>query len=121
MSFLRFIAAYIVAATCHPPVRVSRGCGAVLLTSVLAATMPAALVQAQPIQAQSSGTVVRVIPGSGKVAIRHPAISKLDLPAMTLVYHLDPALLAGIKAGDKVDFTAERRDGQYRIVALEKQ
>ncbi|WP_322998725.1 copper-binding protein [Castellaniella sp.] len=81
---------------------------------------PLAAAQAQPVQAQASGQVVRVDAAAGKIAIRHGAISKLDLPAMTLVYHLDPALLRGIAAGDTVDFTAQRASGQYQITALKK-
>ncbi|WP_298019345.1 copper-binding protein [uncultured Castellaniella sp.] len=103
-----------------------RGAGpGILLSAAVAA--PAALVwpapavaQAQPVQAQASGQVVRVDAAAGKIAIRHGAISKLDIPAMTLVYHLDPALLRGIAAGDSVNFTATRVQGQYRILALEK-
>jgi len=98
--------------------------GAALSLALIALPMAAALVpsvaQAQAVQAQASGQVVRVDAGAGKIAIRHGAIRKLDLPAMTLVYHTDPALLAGIAAGDTVDFTAERVGGQYRIVELEK-
>lgn len=77
--------------------------------------------QTQPVQAQASGQVVRVDAVAGKIAIRHGAISKLDLPAMTLVYHADPALLSGIAVGDSVDFTAQRAGGQYQITALQKQ
>ncbi|MGB6006692.1 copper-binding protein [Castellaniella sp.] len=101
-----------------------RGAGPGILLSAVA---PAALVwpalavaQAKPVQAQASGQVVRVDAAAGKIAIRHGAISKLDIPAMTLVYHLDPALLRGIAVGDSVNFTATRSQGQYRIVALDK-
>lgn len=86
-----------------------------------AALLPVAQVQAaQPVQAQASGQVVRVNLDQGKIAIKHGAIGKLDLPAMTLVYHVDPALLRGIAVGDAVSFTAERANGQYRLVELEK-
>ena len=102
-----------------------RGSAPAVLLSAAAA--PVALVwpapafaQAQPVQAQASGQVVRVDAAAGKIAIKHDAISKLDIPAMTLVYHLDPALLRGIAVGDSVNFTATRDQGQYRIVALEK-
>ncbi|MGX5658802.1 copper-binding protein [Castellaniella ginsengisoli] len=93
-----------------------------LRSGVLAAALavPGIVSAAAPVQAQASGEVVRVNPGAGKIAIRHGAIDKLDLPAMTLVYHIDPALLAGISVGDKVEFTAERAGGQYRIVELRK-
>ncbi|MGB3835621.1 copper-binding protein [Castellaniella sp.] len=121
MSFLRFIVVSLMAAARRWPVGLPQKGGAALLVSILAVGVPVAVVQAQSVQAQASGTVVRVTPDKGKIAIRHSAISKLDLPAMTLVYHLDPALLAGVQNGDKVDFTAERRNGQYWVVKLEKQ
>ncbi len=94
----------------------------VLRSGVLAAALavPAIVSAAPPVQAQASGQVVRVDARAGKIAIRHGAIGKLDLPAMTLVYHVDPALLAGIAVGDRVEFTAERAGGQYRIVELKK-
>lgn len=88
--------------------------------AAVAVAMPAMAAAAQPVQAHAQGTVVRVDAAKGKIAIRHGAISALDLPAMTLVYHIAPALLQGISAGDRVSFTAERADGQYRIVDLKK-
>ncbi|CUJ17717.1 copper-binding protein [Achromobacter sp. 2789STDY5608621] len=69
-------------------------------------------------QAEASGEVRRVDPAAGKVTIKHDAIAALDLPAMTLVYQADPSLLAKIKAGDKVRFTAERKDGKYVVTAI---
>ncbi|MFA5664478.1 copper-binding protein [Castellaniella sp.] len=89
--------------------------------ALLAATgLAAQVVVAQPVQAQASGKVVRVDVAKGKIAIQHGAIAALELPAMTLVYQIDPALLAGVSAGDTVKFTAERNDKQYRIVQLGK-
>ncbi|MGB3424658.1 MAG: copper-binding protein [Castellaniella sp.] len=93
--------------------------GALVLAAASIWSPPAAA-QAAPVQASASGEVVRVNATDGKIAIRHGAIGKLDLPAMTLVYHTDPVLLAGIAVGDKVSFTAERTGGQYRIVELKK-
>jgi len=71
-------------------------------------------------EASASGEVRRVDPAAGKITLKHDAISGLELPAMTLVYRIDPALLAGIKPGDKVSFTAERRDGKYVVTKLSK-
>lgn len=90
----------------------------VLAAAAMAVSMVATA--AQPVQAHAQGTVVRVNAAQGKIAIRHGEISALDLPAMTLVYHIDPALLRGVAAGDSVSFTAERAGGQYRIVDLKK-
>ena len=89
--------------------------------SVLAA---AAVLTAAPLMAQqasASGEVRRVDQAAGKVTIKHGAIAALKLPAMTLVYLAEPAsLLAGIQAGDKVRFTAVRKDGQYLVTAISK-
>ncbi|KCV61299.1 copper binding periplasmic protein CusF [Bordetella bronchiseptica 99-R-0433] len=71
-------------------------------------------------QADATGEVRRVDAAAGKVSIKHDAISALDLPAMTLVYQIDPTLLAGIKPGDKVRFTATRKDGRYVVTAISK-
>jgi Cu/Ag efflux protein CusF len=71
-------------------------------------------------EASSSGEVRRVDAAAGKVAIKHGAISDLDLPAMTLVYHVDPSLLKGIKPGDKVSFTAKRDGGNYVVTEIKK-
>lgn len=87
---------------------------------IAATVLPVQAAHAQPVQAQATGQVVRITADAGKIAIRHGAIGKLDLPAMTLVYHIDPALLKGIAVGDQVSFTAERAGGQYRITELKK-
>jgi Cu/Ag efflux protein CusF len=71
-------------------------------------------------EASASGEVRRVDAVAGKVTIKHGAISALELPAMTLVYQADPALLAGIKPGDKVTFTAKREGGNYVVTAIKK-
>jgi len=87
--------------------------------AVAAATLVlAAAAQAQ--QASASGEVRRVDMAAGKVTLKHDAIAALDLPAMTLVYQADPALLAGLKPGDKVSFTAERRDGRYVVTEISR-
>ncbi|WP_255592773.1 copper-binding protein [Bordetella sp. BOR01] len=76
--------------------------------------------QEAAVSASASGEVRRVDAAAGKVTIRHGEISALDLPAMTLVYQADPALLAGIKPGDKVRFTAARQSGRYVVTEISK-
>src|SRR5690606_20148536 len=41
-------------------------------------------------EAQASGEVRRVNAPEGKITIKHGAISELQLPAMSLVYHASP-------------------------------
>ncbi|HLR77555.1 MAG TPA: copper-binding protein [Burkholderiaceae bacterium] len=71
-------------------------------------------------EATASGEVRRIDAQAGKITIKHGQIPALDLTAMTLVYRIDPALLSGIKPGDKVKFTARREAGQYVVVAISK-
>lgn len=71
-------------------------------------------------QATASGEVRRVDAPAGKITIKHGAISDLGLPAVTLVYHVDPALLKGIKPGDKITFTAKREAGKYVVTEIKK-
>ncbi|MDY3330602.1 MAG: copper-binding protein [Pelistega sp.] len=66
-------------------------------------------------QAKASGEVRRIDAAKGKIAIKHGAISDFKLPAMTLVYEISPALLAKVKPGDKVKFTATHENNRYRI------
>lgn len=71
-------------------------------------------------EASASGEVRRVDVEAGKITIKHGAISGLQLPAMSLVYTIAPALLTGIQAGDKVSFTAKRENNQYIITKIGK-
>jgi Cu(I)/Ag(I) efflux system protein CusF len=75
---------------------------------------------AQNPQASSSGEVRGIDSAAGKITIKHGAIADLGLPAMTLVYRIDPSLLAGIKPGDKVAFTATRENDKYVVIAIKK-
>ncbi|NGR06950.1 copper-binding protein [bacterium SGD-2] len=91
--------------------------------SALAVALAAVACVAVPAQAQEgsgSGEVRRVDAQAGKVTIKHGPIGELELPAMTLVYRADPALLAGLQPGDKVRFTARRENGHYVVVEISK-
>ena len=71
-----------------------------------------------------SGTVEKVDAAQGKVTIDHGPIKNLDnldMESMTMVFRAqDPALLKGIKAGDKVQFTADRVNGQISVTSIKK-
>jgi Cu/Ag efflux protein CusF len=68
-----------------------------------------------------SGTVEKVDAGAGKVTIDHGPIPNLDMDAMTMVFQVqDPGLLQGVKAGDKVQFQADRVNGQISVVRIQK-
>jgi Cu(I)/Ag(I) efflux system periplasmic protein CusF len=68
-----------------------------------------------------TGTVEKVDTAQGKITIDHGPIKNLDMDAMTMVFRAqDPALLKGIKAGDKVQFTADRVNGQISVTSIKK-
>ncbi len=67
-----------------------------------------------------AGTVRKVDPASGKVTLDHARIPNIDMDAMTMAYKVrSPALLQGVKAGDKVRFSAEDVDGQTFITRIQ--
>lgn len=54
------------------------------------------------------------------IVIKHEAIPGL-MDAMTMAYELRGlSLAAGLKAGDKVDFTLSVKDDDYTVTALKK-
>ncbi|GGX20266.1 RND transporter [Pigmentiphaga litoralis] len=91
------------------------------LTVIAAAAALLATSLVMAASATTSGEVRRIDAAAGKITIKHGAISNLDLPAMTLVFHVaDPAMLQNVKPGDKVRFAADKINGQYTITALER-
>ena len=86
------------------------------------ATTLAFLIVALPAAAQSvNGTVTKVDEAQGKLTINHGAIKNLDMDAMTRVFRAgDPAMLKGLKAGDKIKFDADRVNGQITVTKLQK-
>lgn len=93
------------------------------LRLAVAGALAVTVAYAVPAMAQEgsgSGEVRRIDAAAGKITIKHGAISALDLPAITLVYQIEPGLLEGLQPGDKVKFTARRVNGQYVVVAISK-
>ena len=68
------------------------------------------------------GEVMRVDQPASKISIKHGPIKKLGMDeGMTMVFAVkEPAMLDGIKQGDKVRFDAERVNGQFTVTKLEK-
>jgi Cu/Ag efflux protein CusF len=68
------------------------------------------------------GEVVKVDQSAGKITIKHGPIKKLAMDeGMTMVFRAeDPALLKGVKAGDKIKFDAETVNGQYTVTKIQK-
>jgi Cu(I)/Ag(I) efflux system periplasmic protein CusF len=101
-----------------------------LSTAVLIATSTAFAQSAAPSQGAAakpaqtnetvSGEVRKVDKDARKITLRHGAIKQLDMPPMTMVFHVkEPALLDKVKAGDKVKFKAENVGGTLTVTEIE--
>lgn len=64
------------------------------------------------------GVVVSVDSAKGEITLDHEDIPGF-MKGMTMTFHADPALLAGIEAGQKVDFRVREEAGRYVVTAIE--
>ena len=89
-----------------------------VVLSSLAASL--ALLVATPAGA-TEGEVRKIDHAQGKVTIKHGEVKNLQMPAMTMAYRAKPVtLLNGLTVGDRVEFTADKIDGQYVVTAVRK-
>ena len=97
--------------------------GAPLFAAAVGSETPSA----QPIAASNvekkaiaEGEIKKVDKESGKVTIKHGEIKNLDMPPMTMVFRVkDSAMLEKVKAGDKINFSAEKINGNYTVTEVE--
>ncbi|MES2535581.1 MAG: copper-binding protein [Pseudomonadota bacterium] len=69
----------------------------------------------------TAGEIRKVDKDAGKITIRHAELKALEMPAMTMVFRVsEPAMLDRVKAGDKINFIADKIGGQLTVTALEK-
>lgn len=70
--------------------------------------------------AMSSGEVKKVDKDAGKITIKHGPLTNLGMPGMTMVFRVaDPAMLDQVKAGDKIVFVAEKKNGALTVAKME--
>lgn len=68
-----------------------------------------------------TGTVQKLDEQTGKVTLDHEPIPNIGMDAMTMAYKVqDPAMLKGLKAGEKVRFSADRVNGSVAITRIQK-
>lgn len=71
--------------------------------------------------AMTDGQVQKIDQSEAKITLKHGPIKNLDMDGMTMAFRVqDPAMLKGLKAGDRVKFAADRVNGQITIIKLEK-
>jgi Cu/Ag efflux protein CusF len=73
-------------------------------------------------EGMAKGEVVKVDKAAGKLTIKHGPIKKLDMDqGMTMVFRVaDPAMLDKVKAGDKIEFDADRVNGAITVTKMDK-
>jgi Cu/Ag efflux protein CusF len=97
-----------------------------MTNSKLAAALALTLVASSAAFAQDAmvnGEVKKVDEAARKITLKHDAIKNLgmDEDGMTMVFKVqDPAMLKQVKAGDKVQFTAERGSDGIAITRIQK-
>jgi Cu/Ag efflux protein CusF len=69
----------------------------------------------------ADGEVRKLDRAQAKVTIAGGEVKNLGMPAMTMVYRAKPVtLLDGLAVGDRIEFTADKVDGQYVVTAIKK-
>ena len=68
------------------------------------------------------GEVTKVDESAGKITIKHGPMKKFDMDdGMTMVFRAnDPAILKQVKPGDKIKFEADKVNGQFTVMKVEK-
>ncbi|SFD67392.1 Uncharacterized copper-binding protein, cupredoxin-like subfamily [Sulfitobacter brevis] len=66
----------------------------------------------------TSGKIKKVDTKAGKVTISHGPLLNLDMPAMTMVFRADEAIIAKLAEGKDIQFVAERVKGKLTVVAM---
>jgi Cu(I)/Ag(I) efflux system periplasmic protein CusF len=91
---------------------------AVSVSNVNAQAAPAA----SAMLAEMTQAEVRKIEAeSRKITLKHGEIKSLDMPPMTMVFGVKEAsLLEALKVGDKIQFLAEKINGQYVVTKITK-
>ncbi len=76
---------------------------------------------AQTVLPSTDAEVRKIDLENKKITLKHGEIKNLDMPPMSMVFQAkDVAMLDNLKAGDKVRFTADKVDGTYTVLSLEK-
>jgi Cu(I)/Ag(I) efflux system periplasmic protein CusF len=67
----------------------------------------------------ADGEVRNINKDTGRITLRHGPIANLEMPAMTMVFRVnDPAMLNGVKVGDKVQFSADKVNGALTVIEM---
>ena len=82
-----------------------------------------ALTSGASAQSAANGEVKKIDEAAGKLTLKHGPIKNLDMQdeSMTMVFRVqDPAILKQVKTGDRVQFEADRVNGQITVTKIQK-
>lgn len=69
----------------------------------------------------TKGEVTKVDAKQKKITIKHEELKNLGMPAMTMVFVVaDDAMLGKVKAGQPVEFVAERVNGRITVTEIKE-
>ena len=92
-----------------------------------AASAPAATMEAKkemaatPTLPMANAEIRKIDLENKKITLKHGEIKNLDMPGMTMVFAVkDTAMLDKLTAGDKVVFSADKVDGAFMVMSIEK-
>ena len=93
-----------------------------ILRSLLAGAAVLLAAAAALAQSMTAGEIRKVDAAGGRVTLNHGEIKNLDMPPMNnMVFKVqDPKLLATLKPGDQILFTAEKLGGSYTITQIRR-
>lgn len=66
----------------------------------------------------TKGVVKKIDTKAKKVTIDHEDLKNLDMPAMTMVFRADDAVLAKLKEGASIEFVADRVNGKLTVTEI---
>lgn len=72
--------------------------------------------------AMVDGQVMKIDEPASKITLKHGPLKKFDMDeGMTMVFRVqDPALLKQVRVGDKVKFEADKVNGQFTVIKMQK-
>ncbi|MBX9824369.1 MAG: copper-binding protein [Xanthobacteraceae bacterium] len=85
--------------------------------AIVAGLSTSVLAQADLVDAE----VTKIDEAASKITLKHGPLKKFDMDGMTMVFRVpDPAMLKQVKVGDKVKFEADKINGQFTVVKMQK-
>ncbi|AEI96495.1 MULTISPECIES: copper-binding protein [Roseobacter] len=66
----------------------------------------------------TTGKIKKIDAKAGKVTIIHGPLVNLDMPAMTMVFRADEAMIAKMSEGQDIEFVADRVKGKLTVTQL---